>query len=128
MFHPPQSPCVLHASTTRQKVQILKLIVIQFSPTLCSFLRLRSKRSLRPLLPSLRKACWLSPIDPPPPPSSSSTVAPLSKKDNHLSSCSPPSIRNLRYLSPNNNSNLSYVILQIIFSSNPGSPFKSFLV
>ena len=41
-----------------------------------------------------------------------------------LPSCSPPLIPVLCYLSPINNSHLSYVILYIIFSSNLGSPLR----
>ena len=59
--------------------------------------------------------------------SSPSSVAPLYKKDKHLSSCIPPSIPILRYLSPINNSNLSYIILYT-FPSSLESPLGSFLV
>jgi len=61
---------------------------------------------------------------PPPPPS----VAPLSKKDKRLFSCSPPSISILYYLSPFNNFHLSYVVLYIIFPSSLGSPLRSFFM
>ena len=43
------------------------------------------------------------------------SVSPLSKKDKCLSSCSPPSIPVLCYLSPTKNFHLSYVILYITF-------------
>jgi len=58
----------------------------------------------------------------------SSSVAPLSKKDKHLPSCSPPSIPILRYLSPINNSHLYSVFLYINFPSSFGSTLRSFFL
>jgi len=49
-------------------------------------------------------------------------VAPLSKKGERLSSCSPPSISILHYLTSVNNSHMSYVILYIIFHLASGVP------
>jgi hypothetical protein len=57
---------------------------------------------------------------------SSSSVAPLSKKDKCLPGCSPSSISILRYLSPTDNSHLSYVILYIIFLSSLWPLLRSF--
>jgi hypothetical protein len=59
---------------------------------------------------------------------SSSSVSPLSKKGKCLSSCSPPSILVLCYLSPINNFHLSYVILYITFPFSLASPCRLLLV
>jgi hypothetical protein len=52
----------------------------------------------------------------------------ISENYKRLPSCSPPSVPILRYLSPINNSHLSYVILYAIFPSSLGSPLRSFLM
>jgi hypothetical protein len=50
------------------------------------------------------------------------------EEDIRLLSCSPPSIPLLRYLSPINNTQLSYVILYNIFPTSLGSPLALFMV
>jgi len=54
-------------------------------------------------------------------------LAPLSKEDKSLPSCSPPSTPILCYLPPIGNSHLAYVILYFIFPSCRGLLLRHFL-
>jgi len=97
---------VQSSGVKQSKKNFLVGLTLNMGPTGCSELSVRSHYSY----------------------SSPSSVAPLYKKDKHLSSCSPPSIPILRYFSPINNSSLSYVILYIFFPSSLESPLGSFFV